>query len=159
MWHCWTIHLSLCSSVLGNKEGSLWTAAKTFIHTQWLLLAVSTSSPGVSHTNSLPVSTRTLSSCFLPYMATELLWWRCVCVCVDSNHDLILLILFDTLSAQNDTKTRQKSSLSAFSPGLISDNGFIVAAVHVCTVNAGLNKSKVYHKNNCWPLYDLFIFT
>lgn len=78
MWHCWTIHLSLCSWVLGNKEGSDWTAANTFIHSG--RCSHSTSSPGVSHTDSLPVSTRGLGSCFLPYMAAELLWLRFVSV-------------------------------------------------------------------------------
>lgn len=85
-------HLSPCSSVLGSDGGSYWTAARA--------LAVSISSPGVRHTNSLPVSTRGLGSCFLPYMATELLWWRGVraCVCVDNNHYLLLLFkIFDQL--------------------------------------------------------------
>lgn len=50
-----TVRLSLRSSVWGNKEGSVWTAAKTFAHSG-SLLAVSTSSPGVSHTR--------LTSCF-----------------------------------------------------------------------------------------------
>ena len=50
-----TVRLSLRSSVWGNKEGSVWTAANTFAHSG-SPLAVSTSSPGVSHTR--------LTSCF-----------------------------------------------------------------------------------------------
>lgn len=80
MRHCWTIHLSLCSRVSENKRGKTLDGSQD-IHTQrLLLLEVSTSSPGVSHTNSLPVSARRLGSSFLPYMANRALVVEgCVC--------------------------------------------------------------------------------
>lgn len=79
--------------VLGNNEGRLWTAAKIHSHTAAAARSQHFLARSESHTHSLPVSTRGLSSRFLPYMATELLWSRRVCMCVyaDINHDPILL--------------------------------------------------------------------
>lgn len=67
----------------------------THTHTQWLLLAVSTSSPGVSHTHTRFLFQEEASAAaFFPYMAKELFK---VEVCADSNQGLIQQSLLDLM--------------------------------------------------------------
>lgn len=86
------VRLSLHSSDWGNKERSVWTAAKTLAHSG-SLLAVSTSSPGVSHTR--------LTSCFCqrPRQLLSSLHGNGalvaeVCCLNVANHDLSQLYIF-----------------------------------------------------------------